>query len=348
MEKFIEETVIDGKVIRLAHEDVPIERIKLDQRNPRIRYRISLQMADSKKPGEKDLEKIIMAVPEVKMLRRSIEQNGGLQEKVILQEDGNKFKAIEGNCRLTCFRDLHEKNPTEDRWKKIPARILPSDVDPKHIAILLTGFHVEGKIKWEPHEKAGQIYHMRNELGMTQEEIAIHMHASKSTVNRSLQAYEFFVEKFLKTEDGTYIKGGQGKWSYFDEFFKKKELKDELAANPAFGEMFCRWVRTETLPKGADVRLLPAILKHPPARKALEEGTSFVEVSKMIEAAEPEQGSEFFKLLAKMREACTSAAQVKEILSIRTDPIARQRMLETYDAMVDFMLLADVIPPDRK
>jgi hypothetical protein len=66
----------------------------------------------------------------------------------------------------------------------------------------------------------------------------------------------------------------------------------------------------------------------------------------MVEAAEPEQGSEFFKMLAKMRDALTNAAQVKEILRIRTDKVARDRLLETHEALVNFMLLADLEPPD--
>lgn len=348
MEKLIEETTVDGKTVRLVHDDVPLERIELDQNNPRIRYRLSLQVTNGKKPSEKELAKVILAVPEVKQLRRDIERNGGLRERVILQENGDKLKAIEGNCRLTCIRDLHEKNPTDARWKKVPARILPKDVDPKHVAILLSDFHVAGKIKWEAHEKAGQIYHMANELDMTQEEIAVYLHTSKSTVNRYLQAYGFMVDRFLKIDNGKYSKEGQRTWSYFDEFFKKKELRDELTKNPAFGDTFCRWVGDGTLPRGADVRLLPTILEHREAREAFEEGTPLEEVNKMIEAAVPEQGSDFFKLLAKMREACTSAAQVKEILRIRTDKVARQRVLETYEAMVDFMHLADVEIPKSK
>ena len=73
-------------------------------------------------------------------------------------------------------------------------------------------------------------------------------------------------------------------------------------------------------------------------------------MTKAVEAAEPEHGSEFFRLLAKVRQACTNAAQVKEILRIRTDEVARKRLLDTYEALVDFMLLADVDPDevDRK
>ena len=62
----------------------------------------------------------------------------------------------------------------------------------------------------------------------------------------------------------------------------------------------------------------------------------------------PTIDSDFFKLMAKFREACTNAAQVKEILRIRTDKTARKQVLDTYDAFVDFMQLADVEPGKEK
>lgn len=346
--KMVEETIVDGTTILLTHDDVPLEDIELDRDNPRIRYRLSLE-TNGTPATDKNLSSIILGLPEVKQLRRDIERNGGLRERVILQENGDgKLKTIEGNCRLTCIRDLAKKNPNDPRWKKISARILPKDVNPKHIAILLSDFHVAGKIRWEAHEKAGQIYHMVNNLGMTQDEVAVYLHASKSTVNRYLNAYSMMIDKFLKIDNGKYAGEGQRKWSYFDEFYKKKELRDMLKNDPEFGNEFCRWVGEGKLPNGADVRELPTILRIPEAREAFETGKSIKEVKKVIEAAEPEQGSDFFKLLAKMREACTSAAQVKEILKIRTDKIARQKLLDTYEAMVDFMRLADVEPPKSK
>lgn len=50
---------------------------------------------------------------------------------------------------------------------------------------------------------------------------------------------------------------------------------------------------------------------------------------RIVDAANPEQNSDFFKLLGRMRDACTNAAQVREILCIRTDKVARERVLET-------------------
>ena len=344
MDRLIEEMTIDNRTIKVVHEDVPVDKIELDQENPRIKYRLSLS-GNGKKPTEKQLEHLILELPEVKDLQRDILHSGGLHDRVILQENGKgKYKAVEGNCRTTCVRDLSAKHPTDARWKKVPARILPKDADDRIKARLLTSYHVAGKIQWKAHEKAAYCYHMAHDLKIKQEDIAIAMHASKGTVGRYLKAYGFFVDKFLKK----FPKAGEGKWSYFEEFFKKKDLVDALERNPDFGDQFCEWVEEERIPKGADVRFLPVLLKHADALKAFVVGdaeTALADARKLIEKEEPEQGSDFFKQLGKMRENFTSAAQVKEILRIRTDKAARQRLLDTYEAMVDFMRLADVEIP---
>lgn len=346
MDKLMEEVTIGGKTIQLIHDDVPIENVELDNKNPRIRYRLQLER------NGKSLEEVILAMPEVKALRKDIAKNEGLRERVILQQNGNgKFKAIEGNCRMVCVESLHKTDPKNPMWKKVPARILPKDVDPRQIAIMLVDFHVAGKISWKAHEKAGQVHHMANELGMHQEDIAAYLRTSKSTVNRLLAAYKLMVERFLKIDEGKYEREGERKWSYFEEFFKQKDLRDLLQKDSEFGDDFCRWVGDGRLPEGADVRRLPTILKHPHAAKKLREGaaeSAFSEANKLVDAVEPEQGSDFFKLLAKTREACTNAAQVREILRIRTDKVARQRLIDTYDALVDFMRLADVEPGKSK
>src|SRR6266446_4094725 len=212
-EQMIEEVTIDGRPIRLEHADVPIDQIELDENNPRIRYRLKLQQ------NGKSLEQVIMLMPEVKALKRDIEKNGGLRERVILQPNGTKLKAMEGNVRVTCYQDPSHKCLDDPRWKTVPARILPKDVHPKQIAILLADFHVAGKITWKAHEKDAKI--------------------------------------------------GEYKWSYFEEFFKQRDLREEFKKNPEFGDDFCRWVGEGHLPAGEDVRVLPSILRHPEARKKI-------------------------------------------------------------------------------
>jgi hypothetical protein len=339
----IEEIVINGETIRLEHADVPIKDVELDENNPRLRYK---RVKDDAKP----LDEMLRHHPDAPKLRRDIEFNGGLRERVILLPvGGGKFKAAEGNRRTVAVRDLHAKHPTEARWKTIPARIMPADMDPKKLAILLSDLHVTNKVRWDAHEKAGHIYHMNKALKIPLDEIAVTLHASKTTVVRFLNAYAFMQERFLTIDDGKYRDEGERTWSFFDELYRSKELKQCLHDDDSFGDKFCRWVGEGRLSKGEQVRKLIKILGHPEARKVFEDGpakSAFDSAQRIIETKDPEEGSEFFKLLAKLRESCTSAAQVKEILRIRSDVVARKRLLDTYEALVDFMHLADVEVPD--
>lgn len=340
-----EEIVVGGETLRLEHRDVPIADIELDDDNPRLRYL-------RQKANGKTLAEVIRDLPDAPRLRKDIEQNGGLKEKIILRVKPNgKHKATEGNRRRVAVGDLHDKSPKDPRWKTMPARILPADVDEKKVAILLSGLHVAGKVAWDAHEKAGQIYHMNKVLHIPLDEIVTVLHASKSTVKRFLDAYTMMMDRFMTVDNGVYASSGSGKWSFFDELYRSKDLRKHLDSDPEFADKFCRWVGDERIPRGADVRLLSAILGHPEARKAFEtepKEKAFAEAKRIVETTEPEQGSDFFKLLAKVRDNCSSAAQVKEILRIRKDPVARKRVLQTYEALRDFMLLAEVELPDEQ
>lgn len=340
-----EEVVIKGETVLLEHRNVPIDDIILDEDNPRLRYMRA-------KDGEKDLDEFIRAMPDATKLRKDIEANGGLLDRVILSPLPNgKFKVIEGNRRRVATGDLNAKSPKDERWTFLPARVLPADIDAKKVAIMLADWHVTNKVKWEPHEKAGHIYEMSKVHKMPLDEIAIHLHASKTTVKRFLDAYTMMMERFTKVDEGVYKDEAGAKWSFFDELHRSKELKQRMAEDPEFADEFCRWVGDKRLAKGEQVRKLAKILSHPDAQKVFEKSkvaSAFAAAQRIVETSEPEEGSEFFKMLAKMRESCTSAAQVKEILRIRSDDVARKRLLETYTALVDFMHLADVDVPTEE
>lgn len=338
----VEDVMINGQALRLRHENIPIGELELDPSNPRIRYRL-------KKSG-KEAEAELLAWSEVKNLRRDIKESGGLRERIFVRKDPKrkKYKVIEGNCRTVCIRDLGREFPDEAAWRTVPAKILPDNTDDRAIAILLTDFHVAGKLSWKPHEKAHQVYKMAEQLGMPQQDIALYMRTSKSTVNRLLAAYKTMNEIFLTMDDGEYQDKGEGAWSYFEELYKIKGLR-ERTKDEEFVEEFCRWVGDKRLPHPVDVRKLTTILADPEAESRFREGPkkgAYLDAVKVISKRDPAIDSEFFKLLGKMREALTNAAQVKEILKIRTDAEARSQLLKTYEALMDFMRLADVDPDE--
>jgi hypothetical protein len=339
--------MVKGDPIRMEIADVPLDDIELDDDNPRLRHRYQ---------NGQSAEDFIRAMPDTPKLRKDIEQNHGLLEKPFLQPNGGgKKKVKEGNRRVVCMRDLRRKYPDDPTWQTLTARVLPADLDPRKLAILLADWHVAGKVDWDAHEKAGQVYHMNKSLGIPFDEILIHLHASKGTVNRWFKAYEFMFERYSTIDGGKYAKDREGKWSYFDELYRSKELRQRLTDDAEFGDRFCRWVGDEVkwpdgsmkprLPKGETVRRLPAIINSPAAYKAFESQPiekAFAEAMRVVAAAEPETDSELFQLFAKVRKHCTDIASVRDIMKIRTDKVAEQRFRETVEALLSFGRLAEV------
>ena len=343
MERLVDEITIDKEKITMALEDIPLGLLDLDEDNPRIRYRKEFAKAQGR-----PVEEILMEMPEVKALRKDINLNGGLRERIIVKKHGKRFQLIEGNCRATCFTSLHKANPDDQRWHKIPARILDSDFGERKILILLADMHVAGKIAWDAHEKAGQVYRMLHDQHMTHDEVASCMRQGKATVGRLYKAYEFMMENFVPMFPK---ENADGKWSFFDELFRSKALKAHMERDSTFGDKFCQWVGEKRLQRGVEVRDLAAILANPDAQATFEASKpemAVEEAQKVLHNADPEHGSDFFKLLAKVRDECTSAAHIKEILRTRTDKMAARRVLETYEALQGFMRLADIeIPGDK-
>ena len=340
MDKLVEEITINGRTIEMQHLDVSLDQVELDEENPRLRYRLSLE-----DDGKKSLEELLLGAREVGDLKKDIKRTRGLRERVYLQQvRKGRFVVREGNCRFACYSSLHKEEPREPIWKRIPARVLPPDVTDREVATLLSDWYVKGKIRWDAHEKAGYVHRMHVELGMSLDEIAKCMRSSKSTIQRMKDGYELMVDVFLKIDRGKYAKMGLQRWSYFDEFFKRRELKEAHAANPEFGGRFARWVGEERLKQPVEVRKLARIIGNPEARKEFEAGASIDDAFGVIEAADPEEGSQFFALLAKVRTACRSAASLKDVLRVREDEVAQQRLIDTHQAILEFMELADLAP----
>lgn len=337
-----EDVPVSGKAIRLEHANISVNLLELDPDNPRIRYRLGI------KPGTNAMQELL-GWRDVHLLRKDIERSGGLRERIVVQYDARKKKYTvrEGNCRTVCYSSLHEKAPQDPRWQKVPAKVLPEDVDPRAVAILLADWQVVGKIEWKAHEKAAQVYYMHRALKMPMDEIAMHMRASKTTIQRQLDAHKALTERFFTIDNGRYVADGEGKWSFFEEFYKSKDLRERLKNQPELLDDFCRWVGEMRLKQGSDVRLLARILQNPLAADRLRDGdkrTALADAKKLLAQSDPSIDSDFFKLLAKVRDSVTSAAQVKEILRIRNDQVAREQIIETHNALADFMRLADLNP----
>jgi hypothetical protein len=304
----VDEITLDGKRITVRNQSLTLERVRLDPTNPRIAHTFAFERGGDARSEEKQLEDRLWSDPDVRDLLRQVEINKGLIERIIVRSD---YSVVEGNCRTVVFRKLRERYPKDPAWQKIPARVLPSDIGGRDVAILLGEMHVAGKNTWSPFEKAGHTYRLHKEFMLTQDEIASRLRISKSKVNQLIRAFEAMRLRYLPQYPG---RGAIRKFSYFEELFKNSELRD-WAVDSKNLDKFVEWVGEGRIDQGAQVRALPAILENKAAHKAFLE-SGFAAAKKIVEADNPALTSPLFKAMVELT-GLLEQARMDDIMRLR-------------------------------
>jgi len=291
---------VDGVPIEVAFEEVPLDEVRLDPDNPRIRERLRLK--GNTDPSPEDLQALIREVPEYNPLQANIRENKGLREPILILADG---LVVEGNCRTVAFQVLRKAQASAEHWKRIPAYRLPADVKPRQIAVLLGQYHVKGKITWPAHEKAGHLHHMHKELKLSPAEIGTSLGLGETDVVRNIQAYEFMRNEVLpqlkRPAGGKGKADGLDKFSYVLEFFKGKKL-EEFRSKPANAKQFAQLVAQGRIEGGANVRSLHKVLANPRATEVLKK-EGFGKAIAVVGRSDPTADSKLFLLLKKTSKA---------------------------------------------
>jgi hypothetical protein len=195
----VDEITLDGKRVQVQSVDLPLDDVMLDPNNPRIANTVSISLSEKGEELQQRLEALLWDDTDVRDLYRQVLINQGLVERIIVRQDG---RVVEGNCRTVVYRKLRERHSGEERWRTIPARLLPADIADRDVAILLGEMHVAGKNTWTPFEKAGHVYRMHNDFALVQDEIAVRLRMSKSKVNQLIRAFDMMKNKYLPKYPG--------------------------------------------------------------------------------------------------------------------------------------------------
>jgi len=305
----IDELMLGGARVQVRAFDLPLEDVELDSTNPRLANTVALNHLAEGAGMQRFLEETLWADTDVRQLYQSVRENRGLVERIIVRSNG---VVAEGNCRTVVYRKLRANFPNDSTWKKIPARILPNNITQKQIDILLGELHVGGKNEWIPFEKAGHIHTLFTRHGLTQDEIAKLLHTSKTAVNHNIRSFGAMKDHYLPEHPGP---GAVRKFSYFLELYKKPKLRDWVTSDPAALGRFVKWVGTEKIGKGAQVRHLDLIIQNPAALKAFDKG-GMEAAQPILMRDRPELSSPLFRSMVETTAAIDSA---------RLDDVARVR-----------------------
>jgi hypothetical protein len=315
---------IENESIPIEHRRMPLEDVRLDSSNPRIQHAVK-KVSKNGNISQDELRKLILELPGVPELFKSIRDNGGLQESIYVRPDG---RIIEGNCRAASYLKLHGINKDDKRWQTIPAVFVP-EISDRQVAILQGQYHVAGKNKWQAYEKAGHLHTMRDQLGMDEKAIARTLGMRERDVIRDLKAYETMTKKVLPK-----MKGGDGldKWSFVQELFKRKDL-EEYRSKSANVDEFVSLVVNKKVKHGADVRKLAKILKHKAAVKVLKQHDVDSAMA-VVGKADPTADSGAFR---KLKETASLLRDLpsKELQRLREAEKPRLILQELFTALKD-------------
>lgn len=255
------------QAVRLGNRDfelertrVPVEFLQLDPSNQRLSYLLRRVGAAG---TDQELHDLLWKDDQVKNLFASIFQNGGLIQDPIVRRDGT---VVEGNCRTVSLRELRKKYPNDPRWEQVFVQFLPDEVTDEQLTMLLGELHIAGRIEWGAFEQAEYVWKMNKVFGKTYDYLAAHLRWSRSKLAQKIAAYEETRTYLAESSDLSAVQ----RFSHFEEFMRKAELRDRRDRDPEFMSRFRSWVKDGKFPDAKDVRDLPAILENPEASQAFE------------------------------------------------------------------------------
>ena len=314
-EKIESKMSISEMLDRVKEKYIPIDQLKFDPQNARLGH------LDEKTLGSQEkIEKYILEEQGINKLSSEIIIAKGITEPLIVNND---YTVKEGNRRLAALRQLNAKSKADEQenvdksaFEKAPCKVLPPDADPIEVDAYVASLHVKGKKKWDAFDKAVEVYRFSKDYNLTYESIAKKLTLGKQTVVKYIQAYEAtkkYSEKY--PEDKSWWR----KYTYFDELFKRKDLK-AFSASDANVEKFIQWVHFGKFQNDVrKVRLLFDTLNDPEAKKAFDiKGIGAAE--EILDVKNPALKSPYFKNIVKVLDF-TKNIPHKELADLAGDPI---------------------------
>ena len=307
---------IDGKETIIRSMQIEIDKIELDELNPRISFFRDNQVTDSLTEAQ-----IIFALtskkPEAfRKLKDSIHNNKGIVYPIWIEPAKNKkYKVIEGNTRVVIYQQLQQEEPHEDRWKTILCNILPHEIDEEQKNFIKLQSHLRGTTEWDAYEKAKYLYKLWQEDGWSINRLEKQTKMTEKQIRENIDAYKIMEEQYLPIHADD--PNETSKFSYFVEYVKDKKLQQLIEKNSNNIKDFCNWVADkEKIPTGQDVRRLRDIFDNGDTKKAfITKG--FDAAMQILEFRKPYLVSSFYKDMENVIEGLKeiSAQELDEIIT---------------------------------
>ena len=284
--------------------DVPLEKIDLDQENPRL--------AHLEGPlTQEQMEEYIFDEEDGRRLYGQLKQDGQLFEEVWLQKVGDRYVVKEGNRRVVAsrkyLRDIQDgkiRNVDPTNFNYLPAKIFRPELSAKDIDIFLGSVHIVGKKDWNASNKGKHIYKLIHEYDETPESVADQLGMTVSNVKKSYAAYKL-TSVFGKKYGGQYVHT----YSYFDEYVKSGVLPGWVDDDPSNMDWMMELIHTKKISRAGQIRKLTKIV-----------------------AAEPETRKKCFAVLNSKEGNLESAYETLKIYSESNSWLVLEKTLKVLDS----------------
>ena len=235
--------------------NVPLEKIDLDQENPRL--------AHLEGPlTEEQIEEFIFDEEDGRRLYNQLRQDGQLFEEIWLVKTGDRYVVKEGNRRVVASRkylcDVQGgkiKNVDESNFNYLPAKIFRDDLSAKDIDVFLGSVHIVGKKDWSATNKGSHIYKLINQYDETPESVAEQLGMTVGKVKQAYGAYKL-TTIFGKKYGGKYIH----MYSYFDEYLKHSSLVRWTEDDPSKLDWLMEQIHNKKISNHRHIRRLGKIV----------------------------------------------------------------------------------------
>lgn len=202
-------------------QTIPIEKIILDEKNPRILP--TLEMYEEVTPSRISLalgaghgsEKSQTGGTTYDRLKTSIHVNKGIIQPIIVkkQENSDKFMCIEGNTRVDIYKQF-QQDKVDGNWQEIPALVFNASMTEEQIDAVRLQLHLVGTREWTPYAKAKYLHFLYEKERLTVEQIIAYCGGSKKDIMEDISAYKnmeehyrTYTEKIQETFDSTRFSG---------------------------------------------------------------------------------------------------------------------------------------------
>jgi 2-hydroxy-3-keto-5-methylthiopentenyl-1-phosphate phosphatase len=256
---------LGGIATTVERKKIPLNKIILDIKNPRIQYFLDTSLNATITPEEVKFA-LAESNDQYEKLKEHIEINDGIYEPIWVLPSENNFVVVEGNTRAFIYEELSEKYSSKNNWKVIDAYILPRRIESSSINFIRLEKHLFGPTPWSAYEKARELHRLYEDEDYTYKHLQSLTKLSATEIRNTIQAFKDMEEQYLQKYQGP---TQRTKFSYFVEFRKNKELQALVNKNKLSLEQFCDWVGEDKFKRGEDIRKLYLVLKDEQARDEL-------------------------------------------------------------------------------